>query len=115
MHMIQATCHSPIIKLKYLNDALRDMHFEEIMEDYGTFFLHDLDLEHHCIHGIPSTDPVACKEAMSCNGKGHKPLMVAPPPSSGPSGLYPIGYLPAWAGIKDFMGRGAQAFMYAWV
>jgi hypothetical protein len=115
MHMIRATCHSPIVKLKYLNDALRDVRFEEIMDDYGMFFLHDLDLEHHCILGIPSTDPVACKEAMSRNGKGHKPLMVAPPPSSGPSGLYPIGDSPAWAEIKAFIGRGAQTFMYAWV
>ena len=73
--MIRATCHSPIVKLKYLNDTLRDVHFEEIMEDYGMLFLHDLDLEHHCILGIPSPDPVACKEVMSRNGKGHKPLI----------------------------------------
>ena len=36
-------------------------------------------------------------------------------PSSGPSGLYPIGDSPAWAEIKDFIGQGAQAFIYAWV
>jgi hypothetical protein len=115
MHMIRTTCHSPIVKLKYLNDALRDVRFKEIMNDYGMFFLHDLDLKNHCILGIPSTDPVACKEVMSRNGKGHKPLMVAPPPSSGPSGLYPIGDSPAWAEIKAFIGQGAQAFMYVWV
>ena len=83
MHMIRATCHSPIVKLKYLNDALRDVHFKEIMNNYGMFFLPNLDLKNHCILGIPSTDPVACKEAMSCNGKGHKPLMVAPPSKFG--------------------------------
>ena len=115
MHMIRATCHSPIVKLKYLNDALREVRFKEIMSDYGMFFLHDLDLQHHCILGIPANDPVACKEAMSRNGKGRKPLMVEPPPSSGPSGLYPIGESPAWAEIKAFIGRGAQAFMYMWV
>ena len=115
MHIIRHTCHLPTVKAKYLLDALRDVHFQEIMSDYGMFFLHDLDLDRHCILGIPDTDPTACKEAMSHNGKGRKPLMVAPPPSSGPSGLYPIGDSPAWAEIKAFIGRGAQTFMYKWV
>ena len=52
---------------------------------------------------------------MSHNGKGHKPLMVVPPPSLGPSGLYPIGDSPAWAEIKAFIRHGAQTLMYQWV
>ena len=38
MHMICHTCHSPIVKSKYLRDALRDVRFEEIRSDYGMFF-----------------------------------------------------------------------------
>jgi hypothetical protein len=49
MHMIRQTCHSPIVKTKYILDTLRDVRFQEIMSDYGMFFLHDLDLDHHCI------------------------------------------------------------------
>jgi hypothetical protein len=74
------------------------------MSNHGLFFLHDLDLNHHCILGIPDTNLTACKEAMSCNGKGLKLLMVAPPPSSGPSGHYPIRDSTAWAEIKAFIG-----------
>jgi hypothetical protein len=76
MHMICQTCHSPIVKTKYILDILRDVHFQEIMSDYGMFFLRDLDLDRHCILQILDADPTVCKEAMSRNGKGHKPLMA---------------------------------------
>ena len=115
MYMIHQTCHSPIVKAKYICDNLRDVCFQEIVSSYGMFFLHDLDLDHHCILGIPDTDSTACKEAMGHNGKGAKLLMVVPPPSSGPSGHYPIGDSPAWAEIKTFIGQGSQTFMYGWV
>ena len=55
---------------------MRDVCFQEIMSDYGMFFLHNLDLDPHCILGIPDTDLITCKEAMDHNGKGPKPLMV---------------------------------------
>jgi hypothetical protein len=103
------------VKPKYICDALRDVHFKEIMSDHGMFFWHDLDLDHHCILGIPDTDPTTCKEVMGCNRKGLRPLMVVPPPSSGPSGHYPIRDSPDWAEIKAFIRWGAQAFMYKWV
>jgi hypothetical protein len=115
MHMICQTCHSPIVKAKYILDTLRDVHFQEMMSDYGMFFLHHLDIDRHCILRIPDTDLTACKEVMSRNGKGHKPLMVVPPSSLGPSSLYPIGDFPAWAEIKAFIRRGAQTLMYQWV
>ena len=77
--------------------------------------MHDLDLENHCILAIPPTDPIACKEAMGHNRKGHKSFALAQPPSSGPSGFYPIGDFPTWGEIKAFIGRGSQTFMHEWV
>jgi hypothetical protein len=115
MHMICQMCHSPIVKTKYILDILRDVHFQDIMSDYGMYFLHNLGHDHHCILQIPDADPTTCKEAMSRNGKGHKPLIVASPPSSGPSDLYSIGDSPAWAEIKSFIEHGAQTLMYQWV
>src|SRR6267154_2915778 len=57
MQIIRHVCHSPPIKHKYLRDALRDVRFQEIISDYGMFFLHDLDLDRHCIDEIPAEDP----------------------------------------------------------
>jgi hypothetical protein len=48
------TCHQEGLSLGHL----RDIHFEEIMTDCGMFFLHDLDLDHHCIHSIPTPSEI---------------------------------------------------------
>ena len=95
MHIIQHVCHSPVAKQKYLQDALCDIRFQEVMSDYGMFFLHDLDLDHHCIDEIPSEDPDEYKMAMSIDGKVPKPLTISPAPNSQPTGLYPLGDMPA--------------------
>ena len=115
MHIIRHVCHSPIAQQKYLREALRDVRFQEVMNDYGMFFLHDLDLDRHCIHEIPTEDPYDCKIAMSFKGKVPKPLTVAQTPNSQPSGLYPLGDTPAWPEVKAFIGRGANVFMNEWV
>ena len=66
MDMIHNVCHSPDVRKKpYLPDTLRDGHFQEVMSDWGMFFLHDLDLEHHCILEIDAVDPDKCRAAMS--------------------------------------------------
>ena len=115
MHIIRHVCHSPTIKHQYLRDALRDVRFQEIISDYGMFFLHDLDLNRHCIDEIPAEDPDDCKMAMSLNGKVPKPLTVAHPPNSHPTGLYPLGEMPTWSEVKAFIGRGATVFINEWV
>ena len=115
MHIIRHVCHSPVAKQKYLRDALRDIRFQEVMSDYGMFFLHDLDLDRHCIDEIPSEDPDECKMAMSIDGKVPKPVEITPAPNSQPTGLYPLGDMPAWSEVKVFIGRSAGVSMNKWV
>jgi hypothetical protein len=115
MHMIRYVCHTPIAKQGYLRDALRDLRFQEIMHDYGMFFLHDLELENHCILSIPTHDPNECGVAMSLGGKLPKPLAPARLPNSISTGLFPLGDSPAWSDVKAFIGRGAGTFMNQWV
>src|ERR1700728_3314532 len=52
MHMIRHIPHSPVAQTGYLRDALRDLRFHEVMDRFGTFFLHDLDLEHATLFEI---------------------------------------------------------------
>jgi hypothetical protein len=115
MHIIRYVCHTPVVKQGYLRDGLRDVRFEEIITDYGMFFLHDLDLEHHCITSIPAKDPDGCKVAMSLSGKLPKLLGPAKPANTAPTGLYPLGDSPSWGDIRAFIGRGANIFMKGWV
>ena len=115
MHMIRHVCHSPIIKHRYLRDALRDVRFQEIISDYGMFFLHDLDLDLHCIQEIPMEDPEDCKKAMRLKGKAPRPLTLAQPPNPPPTGHYPLGEMPTWSEVKAFIGQGADILMNQWV
>jgi hypothetical protein len=114
--MIHYVCYSPDIKNKpYLWDALRDVCFQEVMSDWGMIFLHDLDLKHHRILEIIVSDPDKYRAAMSRDGKVPKILPTPQPPSSTPSGLYPLGDDPVWLEVKAFIGKGAQEFMHCWV
>jgi hypothetical protein len=115
MHLIWFVCYTPVAKKGYLHDALRDVQFEEIMSDYGMFFLHNLDLENHCIHAIPPRDPDTCMVAMSLSGKLPKPLAPFQPLNLTPTGHYPLGECPAWSEIKAFIGRGVGIFLKEWV
>jgi hypothetical protein len=85
------------------------------MYDYGMSFLHDLDLDRHCIGEIPAVDPDDCKAAMSWDGKVPKPLIVVQRPNSEPTGLYPLGEMPTWSEVKTFIGHNAGVFMDEWV
>jgi hypothetical protein len=115
MHIIRHVCHSPIVKHRYLRDALRDVRFQEIMSDYGMFFLHDLNLDLHCIEEIPVEDPEDCQKAMRLKGKAARPLTTTHPSNPVPTGHYPLGEMPTWSEVKAFIGQGADIFMNQWV
>jgi len=51
MHMLRNIPHSPVAQTGYLRDALRDLHFDKVMDRFGTFFLHELDLGESCPAG----------------------------------------------------------------
>jgi len=65
MHMLRNVPHSPVALTGYLRDALRDLHFDTVMDRFGTFFLHELDLEKVVLPDIAQEDTVECLLAMS--------------------------------------------------
>src|ERR1700679_2189360 len=56
MHMMRHIPHAPVVKARYLKDALRDLYFNQVMERFGTFFLHDLDLQRGVLTCIDRKD-----------------------------------------------------------
>jgi len=57
--------HSPVAGTGYLRDALRELRFHKVMERFGTFFLHEMDLERAAV--LRSTSKTATSAA------GHEP------------------------------------------
>jgi hypothetical protein len=57
--------HSLVAQTGYLHEALADLTFPQMMERFGNFFLHNLDLEHARLHRIMKKDGIDCLLAMS--------------------------------------------------
>ena len=64
MHMLRNIPHSPVARTGYLRDALRDVHYDKVMDEFGTFFLHELDLEKAVLLQIEEQDTDECVLAM---------------------------------------------------
>ena len=102
MHLMRHTVHSPISDKPWLTTALRELRFEETMETFGMFFLHDLDTDLWCIGEIEANDPEPCKKYFSQAKKKSKELhkfetKVPQPPNTEATPEYPCGETPDYS------------------
>ena len=65
MHMLCNIPHSPMDQTTYLRDALRELRYKKVMDRFGTFFLHNLDLEHAILGQVVEEDSNKCLLGMS--------------------------------------------------
>ena len=119
MHMIRHIPHSPVAKTGYLRDALRDLRFHEVMERFGTFFLHDLDLDHATLSEIDEEDSDACLLSMSRDKslqriKEKRMAEVAIVSIEEPTAQFPIGNAPTWEEIAMTVARNLMLLMSSW-
>jgi hypothetical protein len=119
MHMLRHIPHSPEPKVEYLTDALRDIHFYKVMDSFGTFFLHDLDLEKATVFGIEEKDGDKCLLAMSRakslrRVKEIRDMEVAVANNEEPTAQFPIGNAPTWEEMTSAMERNPTLLMSNW-
>jgi hypothetical protein len=119
MHMLRHIPHSPPARTGYLRDALRDLHFEKVMDKFGTFFLHDLDLEEASLPSINEDDTDECLLAMGrCKSlKQIKEKMAVDAmviANEEPTAQFPIGSAPTWEKITSTMVRNPKLLMSQW-
>ena len=118
--MLRNVPHSPVAQTGYLRDALRDLHFDKVMDRFGTFFLHGLDLEKAALPDIMQEDTDECLLAMSrvktLKQVRDKRAMV--PTSAvvddGPTEQFPIGNAPTWDEIVSTMACNPKLLMSEW-
>ena len=65
MHMLHNILHSPMPQTTYLRDTWRELQYEKVMDRFGTFFLHNLDLEHAILGQVVEEDSDECLLTMS--------------------------------------------------
>jgi hypothetical protein len=119
VHMLRQIPHSPVAKTSYLSDALRDLHFYKVMGKFGTFFLHELDLENASLPGIEQEDSNECLLAMSRVKslrliKEKRAVDTALLANEEPTEQFPIGNAPSWDEITSTMARNPTLLMSEW-
>jgi len=119
MHMLHHIPHSPAAQIGYLRDALRDLHFDKVMDKFGSFFLHDLDLENAILLEVAQTDTDECLLAMSWltslkQIKDKRAMVTTVVDNEEPTEQFPIGNAPTWDEIASAMARNPNLLMSKW-
>jgi hypothetical protein len=119
MHMLRHIPHSPAAQTGYLRDALRDLHFDKVMDKFGSFFLHDLDLENVILPEVAQTDTDECLLAMSRltslkQIKEKRAMVTTVVDNEEPTEQFPIGNAPTWDEIASAMARNPNLLMSEW-
>jgi len=120
MHMTRHIAHSPEASTGYLKDALQELRFYTVMERFGTFFLHEMDLEHATVLQINEQDSEECLLAMSRfksfrKIKEARPVEVAIMADQEPTEQFPIGNAPTWEEISLAIAHRPMLLMWDWV
>ncbi|KIM76118.1 hypothetical protein PILCRDRAFT_91756 [Piloderma croceum F 1598] len=120
MHMMQHIAHSPVASTGYLRDALRELRFHKVMERFGTFFLHEMDLEGAAVLQIDKEDSDKCLLVISQvkslqKIKEMRGIEVAIVADEEPTEQFPIGNAPTWEEISLMMARWPTMLMSDWV
>src|ERR1700734_2974196 len=119
MHMMRHIPHSPAPQTDYLKDALRDLHFMKKMDKFGTFFLHDLDLQKAFLPDIAQADTDECLLAMSRltslkQIKDKRDMVAMVVENEEPTEQFPIGNAPTWDEIALTMAHNPKLLMSKW-
>ena len=111
MHLIRLSVTTPQAKHGFLHDALADLKFGPIIERFGMFFLHDLDLDTCFVPEIDGEDGQEAKRLFKTTGKAahHIPMV------SVPTALHPLGCAPTWAQVVMTMDANPTQLIWGWV
>jgi hypothetical protein len=104
--MLHDIPHSPVAQTTYLKDALRQLRYEDTIDGFCTFFLHNLALEHAVLGQIVEDNSDKCLLAMSWLTSlekikdkllADKAMVVDEEPTK----QFPISNEPSWEQIID--------------
>jgi hypothetical protein len=96
--------HCPVAQTRYLRNALRDVHYDKVMDKFGTFFLHKLDLEKAVLLQSEEQDTGECVLAMGrlksvAKIKEKRTMEEVVMAIKEPTEQFPIGNAPTWEEI----------------
>jgi len=111
MHLIQHVPTNPSPKLGFLQDALVDIQFGPIIERFGLFFLHNLNLETGAVEELDTIDSQEAHNAIKSRNSKDASLHIT---NSCPTAIYPLGNAP-WSQVVETMALNPELLVEEWI
>ncbi|KDR65181.1 hypothetical protein GALMADRAFT_148904 [Galerina marginata CBS 339.88] len=116
-YLLRHVMVTPLVKNRYLAEALRDLRSREIMATFGAFFLHNLDTGAMYLPDISQEDNAEMRKLMGDPlARLERGRKVAPPPPlaltlDGTLGDYPWGEFISSNRLKDLLETVPEQFL----
>lgn len=108
---MQSVLFTPVMVNSYVNESLALLRFRQIVDRFGMFFLHELDLtKANCLPEILEVDDMGVIKALG--GKLPKPKRRMEG-VLGDDG-YPLGATPSWQEVRQTIGQKPWELMRKW-
>jgi hypothetical protein len=120
IHLIRHLMVTPQVSHQFLARSLRDSRFEEVMMDFGMFFLHNLDLETMALLDCQEEDDAEVLKVYgnAINTRGRKKKTQQEVPSlaltkQAQQKTYPWGSSVTWRNLEDLLSTIPHQFLKA--
>jgi hypothetical protein len=111
-YMLQSTLFTPPIVSSFVKESLSLLRFSQVVDRFGMFFLHDLDLtQENCLPEVLDRDDADVLRALGVKLKKRKVRMESP---SDCEEQYPIGKSPTWKEIEKCIEETPLKLMRSW-
>lgn len=113
MHLLRSTLVNPQRIPGFLNDNLRAVRFQEVIGNFGLFFLHNLQAEASYISDIDVGDDENIHAFMGVTKtKGKRKGKATGHSGDNVASLdFPLGPRPTWGEVVDFLAIKAEFFL----
>jgi len=113
-YLLQSVLYTPTMVSSYVNESLALLRFREVVDRFGMFFLHDLDLSREvCLPAVLRADDLGVLKALGVKlvkKKTHRSL-----DSDVPTEAYPLGEAPSWADVESCIRDQPWTLMRPWL
>lgn len=112
-YMLQSVIYTPTMVSSYVNESLALVLYRQVVDRFGMFFLHNLDLRmEKCLPEVLPEDDMDVLKTLGVKLKGkRRPRMPSPDHNEE---AFPLGRKPTWPAIQQSLRDSPWVLMRAW-
>jgi len=112
-YMMQSVIFTPTLVSPFVSESLDLLYYKQVVDRFGMFFLHDLDLTlENCLPSVLDRDDADVLGAMGVKARKKKARM--PSPDTEDEDEFPIGKKPNWKQVERCLKERPWVLMKQW-